>query len=374
MRNAVKNLAQDSKDAVSLFESSAPEPVELLREVVAKSFSKPITTRYRSVFSESNPYIVAALSKRYGLAPHSILCTTGATGAISLLYRTFLNRGDHVLVETPGFDIFSDFALSQGADVDVFSRPAPDFSIDPAAVARKIKPRTRFIVLSSLHNPSGAFVPDDTLAQLADLAAARGVMVIVDEVYRDYANGAAIGNVGAKLRRNIISVSSLTKIYGLSTLRCGWIAASPDILDAVNIVSDKFEFNVSKLAHAVAAEVLENSAVFDRYAGDILMAARPVMTDALSAMCEDGLLAGSMPTYGCICFPKVVGVDDTRRLSQWLIAKHRLYVVPGEYFGAPGHFRLGFAVEPERLSLGLEKLAHGLAEYAGAARAKSFAG
>jgi aspartate/methionine/tyrosine aminotransferase len=374
VRNAVKDLTEDSRDAISLFESSAPEPVELLREVVAKSFSQPITTRYRSVFSESNPYIVAALSKRYGLAPDSILCTTGATGAISLLYKTFLNRGDHVLVETPGFDIFADFALSQGAEADVFMRAAPDFAIDPAAIARKIKPRTRFIVLSNLHNPSGAFVPDETLLALADLAAARGVMVIVDEVYRDYAGGAAIKDVGAKLRQNVISVSSLTKIYGLSTLRCGWIVAAPKILDAVRIVSDKFEFNVSKLAHAVAAEVLEGGAEFDRYTSDILAAARPVMADALAAMSADELLAGAMPEYGCICFPRVVGVTDTHRLSRWLIANHGLYVVPGEYFGAPGYFRLGFALEPAQLARGLEKLAHGLAEYAGAARAKSFAG
>lgn len=374
VRDAARHIAERDGDAVALFESSAPEPVELLRKVIAKSFGLPITPKYRSVFSEDNSYILESLSARYDLEADRILCTTGATGAIDLLYRAYLKRGDRVLVETPGFDIFADFATVREVHVDRFHRRPPDFQIDLEEVANKLTPETRFIVISNLHNPSSAFISDETLTDLASLAEARGVTVIVDEVYRDFVGDQQRMNIGAKLRPNVITVSSLTKIYGLSTLRCGWIVASPEIIDELRGVTSKFEFNISKLAHAVAAEVLAVHDDFDDYVHRILADTRPIMASALAEMQKAGLLEGALPEHGCICFPRAVGVEDSRHLAKWLVDKQGVYVVPGEYFGAPGYIRLGYAIPPKDLKTGLANLATGLAEYSPTVEVKSSVG
>ena len=155
-----------------MFDSSVPEPLELLRELVNRSFGEAVTPRYRSVFAADNPFLSEALSKRYGVPGENILCTTGATGGLTLLYRTYLKPGDRVLVEAPGFDIFWSFAAPRGAVVDKFERAAPDFSIDIDAVMAKIRPETRLIVLSNLHNPSGVLLSDTDIARLAQAAQA----------------------------------------------------------------------------------------------------------------------------------------------------------------------------------------------------------
>lgn len=370
VRDAAKALSRDRREAISMFDSSVPEPVELLQGLINKSFGEEITPRYRSVFAADNPFLSDALSKRYGVANENILCTTGATGGLTLLYRTFLKPGDRVLVESPGFDIFWSFAVPRGAGVDSFERRAPDFSIDADEIAAKIRPETRLIVISNLHNPSGVLLADEDIVRLAQVAEAHNVIVVVDEVYRDYA-GPGVSQLGASLHPNIVSISSLTKIYGLSTLRCGWVMGDKDIIDNVRHVYNQYEFHTSKLTHALAANLLLDSGEFDRYTNDIIKNARPAAERMLSGMKADGLIDLTMPDHGCICFPRAIGVTNTQHLSEWLIQHYSLYIVPGECFDAPGHFRIGFALPPDKLERGLERLSDGLANYVKAGAAKA---
>jgi histidinol-phosphate/aromatic aminotransferase/cobyric acid decarboxylase-like protein len=110
VRRAVARAMHSHEDAGMLFGSSVEEPVELLRQTVESGFKDPITSRYTSVFVAGNPYVLEQLESAYGMPVESILPTTGATGALSLLYRAYLAPGDHVLVESPGFDLFEDIA------------------------------------------------------------------------------------------------------------------------------------------------------------------------------------------------------------------------------------------------------------------------
>ncbi len=364
MRRAADRI-QDAKgaSAVSLFDSSAAEPTELLRAVVEEGFRQPITSRYKSVFSESNSFVVDALSSRYSVGAERILCTTGATRGIQLLYRTFLGEGDHVVVETPGFDIFADFAKLFSAKVSKFERRGPLFQLDPEAVAKMLRPDTRLIILSNLHNPSGMLADDGALRALAEKAEAVGAHVIVDEVYRDFAVRNGRFETAAGVHPSIISINSLTKVFGLSALRCGWIIAEPGLISRVRRVSDRIEFGVSKLSHAAAALVLENSAPFERFVDDILARARPVMEASFAELEAEELISGRMPEHGCICYPQVIGASDTRSLSEWLAERHEVIVAPGEFFGSVGHIRIGFAHEPNLLRSGLARLSEGLRAY-----------
>jgi aspartate/methionine/tyrosine aminotransferase len=163
-----------------------------------------------------------------------------------------------------------------------------------------------------------------------------------------------------RLSHNFIGISSLTKIYGLSTLRCGWIVAHPDVLAPVRAFSEQFEFGVSKLSHAVAAMILEDSAAFDANTERVLAAARPVIERFYSEWRSDGLIEGELPEYGCISFPRLTGIDDTQTFSAWLADRSGVIVAPGEFFGAPGHVRIGHAHPPDDLECGLSRLSDGL--------------
>jgi len=363
VRRAVARAMHGHEEAGLLFTSSVEEPVELLRQTVVAGFSEPITSRYTSVFVAGNPYVLEQLSRTYGVGVESILPTTGATGALSLLYRAYLSPGDHVLVESPGFDLFEDIGHALRAHVDCFRRRGDRFEIDLDEIRRSIRNNTRLIVLTNLHNPSGMLISEESLLEVAGLAERHGIKVIVDEVYLDYADPGARGCRAAQLSPSLVSVSSLTKIWGLSTLRCGWIVAHPDVLAPVRTLNDQFEFGVSKLSHAVAALVMENREAFDTYFHGVMARARPVMQDYYDQWLEDELVSGALPEYGCIAFPKLPGIDDTQSFSTWLADKYGVIVVPGELFRAAGHVRVGFALAADELEQALSNFTAGLKEY-----------
>jgi aspartate/methionine/tyrosine aminotransferase len=360
VRRAIRGAVAERGSATALFDSSVEEPTELLRRTIEAGFGTPITSRYQSVFVNGNPFVVEILASRYGVPKEQILCTTGATGALSLLYRTFLAAGDHILVETPGFDLFADIGRALGVEVEYFHRTGSRFTIDPGEIASRLRPKTRLVVLTNLHNPSGMVLGDQELLTLAKVIDGHGAKAIVDEVYGDYADRSARPGSAVRLSHNFIGISSLTKIYGLSTLRCGWIVAHPDVLAPVRAFSEQFEFGVSKLSHAVAAMILEDSAAFDANTERVLAAARPVIERFYSEWRSDGLIEGELPEYGCISFPRLTGIDDTQTFSAWLADRSGVIVAPGEFFGAPGHVRIGHAHPPDDLECGLSRLSDGL--------------
>jgi len=355
--------------AITLFDSSVPEPVDLLRETITTGFSTPITSRYTSAFVDGNPYVIEKLAERYQVPREHVLCTTGATGALSLIYRALMTRGDRVLVEQPGFDLFHGIALSYGYGVDYFSRRGSNYAIDPGEVAARIRPETRLVVVSNLHNPSGMVADQSVLKELAAIAELNDIYVVVDEVYGDYATAAVRPRAAAQISPRLISVNSLTKIYGLSTLRCGWIVAAPTPLAPIRALSEEVEFGVSNLAHAVAALVLEHSREFTDYSNEIIGRCRPLIEAHWKSWQADGLVEGELPQFGCVCFPKLVGIEDTEAFSTWLADRSGVIVAPGEFFGAPGHIRIGFAQLQGRLERALDLLTAGLKDYP-AARAQ----
>ncbi|MEN3747046.1 pyridoxal phosphate-dependent aminotransferase [Sphingomonas sp. HF-S3] len=362
IRKMIRAVRSERTLLVSLFDSSVPEPFELLRQIVLDGFSEPTTSRYTSAFN-GNPYVVQQLARRYGVSDDQILSTTGATGALSLIYRALAGPGDHVLVEAPGFDLFHTIAHTHGLSVDGFERRGDKFTIDPDEIAAKIGPRTRLIVLSNLHNPSGMALDPGTLAAVARLAKARGIHVIVDEVYADYVDPERRPSPGVTLSPAVISVNSLTKSYGLSTLRCGWIVAEDATMRRIRALAEETEFGISNLAHAVAALVLERPAPFDSYRDEILRKARPIIESYHAHWQGEGLVSGTLPQFGCIAFPRLCGIDDTIGFSEWLADRCGVIVAPAEYFGSAGHVRIGFARAPADVDYGLQALTDGLIHY-----------
>lgn len=352
---AVVRVRESGADVAMLWDSTIAEPTAALMDVVRDAFSPTISSRYVSVFSDGNRYAVEALARRYGLASDQIMTTTGATAALNLVLRALVTPGDQVLVEQPGFDVLARQAVSIGAVVGEVMRPAPDYRIDLNDLAAKLTPRTRAVVITNLHNPSGVQLAPAEIAAIAAVAAKVGAVLIVDEVYADFAAEAG-APPAAGLAPNIITVSSLTKVFGLFALKFGWMAGDPALLARVRAASPDGDIGVSKLSHAVAAHVLETPAPFEAHWQSTLAGTRPVVQRHVDALVADGLLEGDLPPYGCMYFPRVVGVDDTVALARRLLTEFDTLVAPGEYFGAPGHIRIGFGSNAKGLDLGLQRL------------------
>jgi aspartate/methionine/tyrosine aminotransferase len=357
VREAMRAVAAEP-DASVLFDSTIREPTALLADVARRAFEGGVTDRFESVFAGGNPFVVEAVAARYGVARESVICTTGATSAMAMAIRAYVTPGDHVIVESPCFDLLPGLAREAGALVSFLPRRAPSFGVDAAELADLIRPNTKLVLLTHLHNPSGAELDGATLSALAALATRTGVPILIDEVYADFSGPAP---AAAALSPDIISVGSLAKAQGLFALKCGWAIASPDRVQQMLAANSLGDLDLSKLSHAVAALVLEDMRPFDDHWRETLAATRPIARRHVEAMVEDGLLAGGVPPTGCMCFPKVVGVSDTRALTDWLWREHRIVVAPGEFFGLAGHIRIGFGGGAEALDRGLSRLHHALA-------------
>ena len=359
VRTMMRNIAA-APDAAVLYDSTIREPTELLAQVVRGAFGGEITDRYESVFASGNRFVAAAVARRYGVQPANVLCTTGATSAMGLAIRAFVQPGDHIIVETPCFDLLPGLAEAAGASISYLSRRAPDFAIDTAELESLIQPETRLVLLTDLHNPSGAALGQGTLLALAALAGKSGVRIVIDEVYGDFAGPRP---AAATYSPEIISVGSLTKVQGLFALKCGWAIAAPDKIARILAASEQGDMGVSKLSHAVAARVLEDMAPFDDHWRGLLARSRPVLERHARSMIAEGLLAGDLPPQGCMYFPRVVGVADTYALAEWLWREHRVAVAPGEFFGLPGHVRIGFGGDADQLDRALGRFADALRRY-----------
>lgn len=343
-----------------LFESTIAEPTADLVASVREAFSQQVTSRYVSVFADGNRYAIDAVARRYGLSTDQIVATTGATGALVMIFKALLADGDHVLVERPGFDFLSRLATEAGARIEEFNRPAPAYDVDLDDLRARLTSRTRAVLITNLHNPSGAWLPPARITAIAEVAATVGAVLLVDEVYAEFAAASGAPPAGT-LAPNIVTVSSLTKVFGLFALKFGWMAGDAELIARLRASAPDGDMGVSKLSHAVAAHVLEAPAPFEAHWQSVLAATRPVVERHVDALVADGLLAGDLPAYGCMYFPRVVGVADTRALAQRLLAEFDVLVAPGEYFGAPGHIRIGFGADGPAIDQGLQRLRTGLA-------------
>ncbi|MDE1150644.1 MAG: pyridoxal phosphate-dependent aminotransferase [Azospirillaceae bacterium] len=354
-------------DAVALYDSTISEPTDLLAKLIAGTLitradadaAPHMSSRYVSVFANGNRHLVDALCARYGETPDRVMSTTGVTGGLQLILRALVRPGERVLIETPGFSLLPSLALEAGAVVDDLPRAAPDFGVDAAEVTARLKLDTRLVILTSPHNPTGAALNHATLKAVARAASAVGALVVVDEVYGDFARRPSAG-VAAALAPNIVTLSSLTKVFGLFALKCGWIMADPAVLARIRAGQPEGDVGVSKLSHAVAAHVMEDADSYDRHWQTVMTATTPVLRSHAAAMRAEGLIDGDVPPAGCLYFPRIVGVADTKALTRHLWHRFNLLVAPGEYFGLAGHVRLGYAGDADTLDRGLTRLHEGL--------------
>jgi aspartate/methionine/tyrosine aminotransferase len=274
----------------------------------------------------------------------------GTSMANMLAMAALLSPGDEVLIETPAYEPMVAVALHLGAKVTRFARTAPAFAIDPEAMRAATTPKTRLIILTNLHNPTGALADETTLRAVGEVAADVGAHVLVDEVYLDSALPAQ--KSAARLGPQFVTTSSLTKVYGLSGLRCGWILAAPALAEKMWRLNELFG-----VAQAHAAERLSCIALarLDEIAAGTpaLLASNRALANAFFAGRAD--LEVAPMTAGITCFPRLLA-GDVDALNDRLRADYDTSIVPGRFFGLPDHFRIGIGSPTDIVETGLERL------------------
>jgi aspartate/methionine/tyrosine aminotransferase len=207
-------------------------------------------------------------------------------------------------------------------------------------VKRAVTPRTKLIVVSNLHNPSGAFEENGTLSELASLAERIGAYLLADEVYLDLVHDRGVRSA-ARLSPRVLATNSMTKSFGLDGIRLGWVLAEPALAERMRRLNDLFSINTAHPSERIAARALERA---DALLADsnLLLARNIDLVDAFVREHDD--LSWAKPRAGTIGFVQVRGVD-VDRLVERLHAEFEVAVVPGRFFGASDHFRISFTLD-----------------------------
>jgi hypothetical protein len=294
--------------------------------------------------------LVARIAARYGADPSHVVTATGCSMANFLVLAALIEPGDEVLIERPTYQPLLFAAQHLQADVRRFDRPADrHFAIDPEQVVRSLSPRTRVIVLSNLHNPSSQHVDSNALRAIGDAAERVGARVLVDEVYLDATDDTTSC---VALGPAFIATNSLTKIYGLAALRCGWILANSALATRLRRLNDLYE-NVRPFASDwLATKAFDHLDSLGARTRALVDANRQVFSD-WSGQRHD--IALSMPRWGTTVCIRPTRIDATRFADE-LHTRYDVSVVPGHFFEAPDHVRIALCTDTSVLREGLARI------------------
>src|SRR5712691_417916 len=199
-----------------------------------------------------------ALAAKCGATTENVVAANGASMANFLVLAAALAPGDEVLIEHPTYELLVSAARYLGAAVKRFPRRFESgFRIDSKEVERLVTPRTRLIVLTNLHNPSNAPVDEATLLALGDIALSAKARVMVGEIYLD-AMFEQTPRSAFHLGSQFVVTNSLTKVYGLSGLRCGWILAEPKFANTIWRLNDLMMNHPPHAAELLSCIALRN--------------------------------------------------------------------------------------------------------------------
>ena len=285
------------------------------------------------------PPLQQAIAARYGVDETCVAAAMGTSMANLLALAAVVRPGNEVLIETPTYEPLIAAARWLGA-----------------AVERGMTSRTRAVVLTNLHNPSSALADDDALRAVGAVAERAGARVIVDEVYLD-ALWEAKPRTCFHLGGTFIATNSLTKVYGLNGLRCGWVLAEPAIAERAWRLTELFNNIGVHAAERMSLAAVRNLDAIAARARTLLDANAVALNDFYAAHTD--ALDVRPHAHGTVSFPRLRRGDGDA-LADRLVHRYETAVVPGRFFGMPDHVRIGLGVAPETFREGLDRLGQAL--------------
>ena len=297
-----------------------------------------------------------AIAERYGVDADCVVTAAGTSGANYLAMATLLDAGDEVLIEHPAYGLLVDALEYVGAVVKRFARTHEGgYAVDPLAVRRAITPRTKLIVVTNLHNPSSVLTGESVLREIGEMARSVGGRVLVDEVYLDavYRN---TPRTSFHLGAEFVVTSSLTKVYGVSGLRCGWILAEAELARAMWRMNDLMAATPVHPGELLSVAVFQQlDAVRERHRR-IVEADRKVLGEFLDRVAG---VSAARTDWGTTSFLRLARGDADEFLAG-LRAQRETSAVPGRFFGMPECFRVGMGVNHEMFAEGLRRIEEAL--------------
>jgi histidinol-phosphate aminotransferase len=193
-----------------------------------------------------------AIGAAFGLDPDRIVCGAGSDDLLNLLARAYLTDGDEGIYTKHGFVVYPIATMGTGAKA--VAVPERDFTADVDAILKAVTPKTKIVFLANPNNPTGTYVPFDEVKRLQKSLPAH-VLLVLDAAYAEYVqrNDYESGIELVATTDNVVMTRTFSKIYGLASLRLGWMYGPAHLVDAINRIRGPFNVNGPAIAAGIAA-------------------------------------------------------------------------------------------------------------------------
>lgn len=318
-------------------------------------------TRYPATLG--TPELRAAVAAANGVQPAEVIISTGAKQVLANAMLASLNPGDEVIMPAPYWTSYSDIVLmAGGAPVVIACAMAEGFKLSPAALEAAITPRTRWLMLNSPSNPSGAIYTADEIRVLAAVLARHPqVWILSDEIYDhlSYVPFTPFRQAAPELAERLLVVNGVSKAYSMTGWRIGWGIGPAALIKAMGAVQGQITSGACSIAQAAALAALTGDQSLLETRRAAMQARRDRVVAGLNAV--PGVTC-PMPDGAFYAFPDLTaaiaqgGFDSDAALCGWLLDEAGVAIVPGRAFGLPGHARLSFAYADSDLEAGLTRI------------------
>ncbi len=304
----------------------------------------------------------------YVVEPAQVLVTNGGKQAIYEAFAAMLDPGDEVIVPAPYWTTYPEaIALAGGVPVDVLADETQDYKVTVAQLEAARTTRTKVLLFVSPSNPTGAVYTADEIREIGAWVEANNLWVLTDEIYEHLVyDGVETGSLPVlcpELADHCVVVNGVAKTYAMTGWRVGWIIGPKDIVKAAGNLQSHATSNVANVSQraAIAAvsgdltAVDEMKVAFDRR--------RKKMVEMLNAI--EGVYCPT-PLGAFYAYPSVKGllnktydgktISTSAELSEYILDKAEVAIVPGEAFGSPGYLRLSYALGDDDLVEGVSRL------------------
>jgi aspartate/methionine/tyrosine aminotransferase len=300
--------------------------------------------------------LLQTIASKERVQAENVVTAAGASMANHLAMAAILDPGDEVVIEHPTYELLECTARYFTSNVKSFARTEENgFALDPNELRRVVTPNTKLIVITNLHNPSSALASEEALREVGDIASGIGARVLVDEVYLDavYEN---TPRSAFHLGPAFLTTNSLTKVYGLSGVRCGWILADPDLARSMWRLNDLFGSIAAYPADVISEIAFQHLDRIREKARRVVEADRALLERFLDAQTA---VSAVRTGFGTTSFLRLHEGDAGAFLDR-LRSQYETSAVPGGFFGMPDHFRVGMGVNTDMFREGLLRIRQAL--------------
>jgi len=339
-----------------------------IREAAIYSLEKGYTM-YTSNYGlpELRQKLAEHLESQYlGYNPNTeLLITTGVSEGLDLALRAILNPGDEVIMPDPCYVAYPACTLlAEGKPVTVPTTEQNDFQIKASDIKTRINHRTKAILIGYPSNPTGAIMPRDELAQIADIADEYNLIVISDEIYGrlvydvDHVCFASL----PRMRDRTILLSGFSKAYAMTGWRIGYAAANHQIIEAMTKIHQYTILCAPITAQMAAIEALKSA---DNEVEAMVRDYDRRRRFMLEGLKDIGLTCfepkGAFYTFPSI---KVTGMTS-EKFAERLLLEEKVAVVPGSAFGqcGEGYIRCCYATSLADIEEALKRMGRFVSKY-----------